>query len=115
MEPAGIITVKGVVQGVGFRPFVYARAVELGIHGSVKNLGSEVEIRAAGPRFSEFVRVVSAGPPMARIDSVVVRPLADRLPNGFVIEKSAGEVAFGHDPSRYRDLQRMYRRYRHPG
>jgi hydrogenase maturation protein HypF len=98
MEPAGIITVKGIVQGVGFRPFVYARAVELGIHGSVKNLGSEVEIRAAGPRFSEFVRVVSKGPPMARIDSVVVRPLAGGLPDGFVIEKSADGSLSGMIP-----------------
>ncbi|HVP94681.1 MAG TPA: carbamoyltransferase HypF [Methanoregulaceae archaeon] len=88
MEPAGIITVKGIVQGVGFRPFVYARATELGIRGSVKNLGSEVEIRASGRRFSEFLRAVSTGPPMARIDSVDVRPLEGDLPEHFVIETS---------------------------
>jgi len=42
MQQKGKITVRGIVQGVGFRPFVYARACELSIAGSVKNLGSEV-------------------------------------------------------------------------
>ena len=88
MEPSGIITVKGIVQGVGFRPYVYACAVDFGIRGSVKNLGSEVEIRAAGRLFCEFLSAVAIGPPLARIDSVDVRPLDGDLPEGFVIEKS---------------------------
>ena len=51
MQKKGKITVRGIVQGVGFRPFVYARACEFGIAGSVKNLGSEVEIFARGEQF----------------------------------------------------------------
>ena len=48
MRRTGRIIVRGIVQGVGFRPFVYARAHECGITGRVKNLGSEVEIYARG-------------------------------------------------------------------
>ena len=66
----GLITVRGVVQGVGFRPFVYAEAVRLGLSGTVKNLGSEVEVRAAGERFEELVASLRRGPPLSRIDSV---------------------------------------------
>ena len=72
MQKTGRITVRGIVQGVGFRPFVYAQACALGIAGTVKNLGSEVEIYARGERFDEFVGAVSRGPPLSRIDSVEV-------------------------------------------
>jgi len=88
METKGKILVRGIVQGVGFRPFVYARAVELGIAGRVKNLGSEVEISARGERFPEFLAAVSRGPPMSRIDSVEVLEADAPIPDGFVIESS---------------------------
>jgi hydrogenase maturation protein HypF len=70
MQKTGKITVRGIVQGVGFRPFVYAQACSSGISGSVKNLGSEVEIIARGDRFEHFLAEVSRGPPLSRIDSV---------------------------------------------
>jgi len=89
MQKQGKISVRGIVQGVGFRPFVYAQAVEFGICGRVKNLGSEVEIIARGDRFDEFVAAVSRGPPMARIDSVRVADFPGAVPDGFSIEKSA--------------------------
>ena len=54
MQKTGKITVRGIVQGVGFRPFVYAQACTLGIAGTVKNLGSEVEIFARGEQFKTF-------------------------------------------------------------
>jgi hydrogenase maturation protein HypF len=88
MERKGRITVRGIVQGVGFRPFVYARAGEFGIAGSVKNLGSEVEIYARGDHFDEFVAAVSRGPPLSRIDSIVVSDTETVIPDGFVILKS---------------------------
>ena len=43
-----IITVRGIVQGVGFRPFVHRIARENHISGYVKNLGTSVEIDAEG-------------------------------------------------------------------
>jgi hydrogenase maturation protein HypF len=88
MEKTGRITVKGIVQGVGFRPFVYARACALGITGTVKNLGSEVEIVARGERFDEFVAEVTRGPPLSRIDSVEVSPASGPVPDTFSILKS---------------------------
>ncbi len=88
MQKKGRISVRGIVQGVGFRPFVYARACEFGIAGSVKNLGSEVEIFARGERFADFLAAVSRGPPMSRIDSVDVTETREDIPDGFVIKKS---------------------------
>ncbi len=89
MQQKGKITVRGIVQGVGFRPFVYARACEYSIAGSVKNLGSEVEIYAQGNHFSYFLAAVSRGPPLSRIDSVVVSETTREIPNGFVILPSS--------------------------
>lgn len=45
-----LITVLGIVQGVGYRPFTARLAERLGIRGSVRNTGGVVEIRAAGDR-----------------------------------------------------------------
>lgn len=77
----GTIRVRGIVQGVGFRPYVYAMAVALNIRGTVKNLGSEVEILAAGDHFDQFVAAVRQGPPRAVIDSVTVSPLTGPVSN----------------------------------
>ncbi len=83
--PVGRITVRGIVQGVGFRPFVYAQACNLGIAGTVKNLGSEVEIFARGEQFEAFLAAVSRGPPLSRIDSVTVTGTQKEIPDGFFI------------------------------
>ncbi len=44
-----IITLTGIVQGVGFRPFVYRTACRLGLFGWVENQGSKVIIDVEGP------------------------------------------------------------------
>jgi len=85
MQKTGKITVRGIVQGVGFRPFVYAQAHALGIAGTVKNLGSEVEIFARGERFEAFLAAVSHGPPLSRIDSIDVIAVRQEIPEGFHI------------------------------
>ena len=92
---------RGIVQGVGFRPFVYAAAVRLGIAGSVINHGSEVEITACGDRFDEFCREVSKGPKMSVIDSVTVEPLSegDVDTSGFFILPSADGARTGFIPA----------------
>ena len=97
----GRIIVRGIVQGVGFRPFVYAAAVRLGITGSVINHGSEVEITACGDRFDEFCRKVSKGPKMSVIDSVTVEPLSegDIDTSGFFILPSADGARTGFIPA----------------
>ncbi|MDK2975160.1 MAG: hydrogenase maturation protein HypF [Methanofollis sp.] len=90
MQNRGKIVIRGIVQGVGFRPFVYALAEKYGISGWVKNLGSRVEIAAAGARFSEFCRDVSGGTPLSVIDSTEVLPLDEEVGPGFAI-RSSGE------------------------
>ncbi|CPR12555.1 hydrogenase maturation factor, HypF [Mycobacterium bohemicum DSM 44277] len=69
------VTVTGVVQGVGFRPFVHRIAGELGLAGFVGNDSGAVflEVQGARERVSEFVRRLRAqAPPLARIDGIRV-------------------------------------------
>jgi len=63
------LRLSGQVQGVGFRPFVYRLANELGIAGTVQNLRGEVEVVAQGSAASveRFVRdLIERAPPFAR-------------------------------------------------
>jgi hydrogenase maturation protein HypF len=67
------IHIKGVVQGVGFRPFVYNLATELDLAGWVLNSSSGVEIKAVGfdDVLDEFVeRLLNDAPPLARIEYI---------------------------------------------
>ena len=69
------IRVHGVVQGVGFRPFVYGLARTLGLTGFVLNDGNGVVIEAEGepPALDELVtRVRAEAPSLARVDSVEI-------------------------------------------
>ncbi|RME38390.1 MAG: carbamoyltransferase HypF, partial [Thermoflexia bacterium] len=71
------IHITGIVQGVGFRPFVYNLATQLGLSGWVLNSSSGVEIEAVGPGavLEDFVRRLQAeAPPLARIESLTVTP-----------------------------------------
>jgi len=68
------LVVKGIVQGVGFRPFVFRLAKELKLNGYVTNSGEGVEIHLEGEESSidEFVlRLKKDKPPRARIDEIV--------------------------------------------
>ncbi|MET0559752.1 MAG: DNA polymerase ligase N-terminal domain-containing protein [Solirubrobacterales bacterium] len=68
-------TVRGGVQGVGFRDAVVRRAEELGVLGWVRNgEDGEVLVRAEGaePAVDELVEFLGEGPPAARIESVEV-------------------------------------------
>lgn len=95
------VEVEGVVQGVGFRPFVYRLAGELGLDGLVRNAAGRVEIEVAGsePALREFARRLGAdAPPRARVERVVVRPLDSlavvRLAgSGFTIEESVASAS----------------------
>jgi len=89
------ILVKGVVQGVGFRPHVYKLALERGLGGWVKNDASGVTIEAEGPRESVlgFIKDISLRrPAAARIDSVSAagRPVSGE--KNFSIAKSGGRA-----------------------
>lgn len=72
------LTVTGVVQGVGFRPFVHRLANELGLAGFVGNDCSAVFIEIQGERHRtvEFARRLAAeAPPLARVTAVSVTDL----------------------------------------
>ena len=72
------LRVRGTVQGVGFRPFVYRVAVELGLGGSVWNDSEGVLVEAEGPpkRLEELVRrLAEDAPPLATVTSVEATPL----------------------------------------
>ncbi|HUX04631.1 MAG TPA: carbamoyltransferase HypF [Acidimicrobiales bacterium] len=81
------IRVAGVVQGVGFRPFVYARAVELGLVGLVGNDASGVFVEAQGDaaHLEQFIDALREGPALAQVDEVVLHDLSVTESSGFVI------------------------------
>lgn len=84
------LRVRGKVQGVGFRPFVWQLATQLELRGDVSNDGEGVLVRLYGeaPGFSE--QLVQRCPPLARIDEVDAMPFAWLTPpEGFSIRHSA--------------------------
>lgn len=96
-----IIEISGIVQGVGFRPFVYRLALRLGLDGTVSNAGGRVLIHAGGPpaALEAFAAaLIAEAPPLARIERVERRPAA--MPeSGFrIIESGAGTVSIGVVP-----------------
>ena len=78
--------VTGVVQGVGFRPFVYTLAKRLALTGWVLNNSQGVDIEIEGPsadldRF--LVALRGEAPPLAKIESVAVTPVPRRRRHRF--------------------------------
>ena len=72
------IAVSGIVQGVGFRPYVYRLASERKLNGSVRNTaaGVVIEIQGSGEAVGDFLlRLPAEAPPLARITGVDVRDL----------------------------------------
>lgn len=85
------VIVRGVVQGVGFRPYVYARATGLGLAGHVTNTpeGVVAEVEGAPAAVSEFCEGLAAdAPPLAVVDAVDHRPVPPVGGAGFTIVAS---------------------------
>jgi hydrogenase maturation protein HypF len=85
------VRVTGVVQGVGFRPFVFRLASELGLSGYVMNASGSVEIEVEGEEqklhlFTERLR--SEAPPLSKIASMEVYEVEPLLESGFRIVSS---------------------------
>jgi len=94
-QAAKHIELTGVVQGVGFRPFVYNLALAHGLRGWVRNTsaGVEIEVEGVADALDAFVNgLTSQAPPLARIESVSA---TDVVPNGqdsFVILHSVPQA-----------------------
>jgi len=92
------ISVAGVVQGVGFRPFVYRLAMRHGVAGWVGNDGAGVRIEAEGqPTVVRSFRggLRSEAPSLAIVRSLRSRPLPPLDEAGFRIVPSSGEARGG--------------------
>ncbi|MCL5024647.1 MAG: carbamoyltransferase HypF [Nitrospirae bacterium] len=89
------ITVKGIVQGVGFRPYVYTLAGSLNLRGYVTNTSDGVSIDVEGENLSDFIaRLPSEAPDLSKIFEVSVDPLPARGYTGFRIIESRDEGRF---------------------
>jgi hydrogenase maturation protein HypF len=89
------IKVKGTVQGVGFRPYVYGLATGLGLHGVVANTGDGVTIDIEGTGAGEFIeRLRPEAPPLSAIKAVDVTPMPPYGYKEFNIVESEGVGGF---------------------
>jgi hydrogenase maturation protein HypF len=85
------VRVEGVVQGVGFRPFVHRLAGELGLAGFVRNDERGAVIEAEGePATIEalLARLVSDGPPLAQVEVAATEVVPARGEHDFTITAS---------------------------
>lgn len=120
-----IIRIYGIVQGVGFRPFVSRAAVRLGLTGSVANKGSYVEIHAQGTpeMLSQFRRILEQeAPPRSAILKIDVHETDESPAPSFEIiesEHETGDIFVSPDIATCDDCRRELfdpadRRYLHP-
>jgi hydrogenase maturation protein HypF len=97
---AFLATIKGTVQGVGFRPFVYRAASEAGVKGSVRNIGNSVEIFLEEDKATaeDFVKKIKKErPPLAEIFSIEITSKDSQNLDDFIILESAGNGDGGSD------------------
>ena len=89
--------VTGTVQGVGFRPFVFRRAVELGLSGFVRNdtEGVLIEVEGEGACIDALADALRDGaPPLARVERVIAERIPVRTDGAaFTIEHSRASAA----------------------
>ncbi|MFZ9035524.1 MAG: carbamoyltransferase HypF [Francisellaceae bacterium] len=72
------ILIKGVVQGVGFRPFIYRLATNLNLVGSIRNTPDGVEIVLPDQKSKHFLDQMTQNlPPLARVDQIIDQGCVD--------------------------------------
>jgi hydrogenase maturation protein HypF len=87
------IHINGIVQGVGFRPFIYNLAECFGLKGWVRNSASGVDIEITGSKaeLNAFLEAIpGSAPPLAQIDSIDSHPIETQAFDLFTIVKSKG-------------------------
>lgn len=89
------VTIKGIVQGVGFRPFIFKLAQELGVKGFITNTSDGVILCIEGDDLDLFLdRVRSDAPPLARIMSMDIVFTKFSGFHDFTIKESSGAGRF---------------------
>ncbi|HEX9066415.1 MAG TPA: carbamoyltransferase HypF [Streptosporangiaceae bacterium] len=86
-----LVRVEGIVQGVGFRPFVYSLATGLGLSGLVGNdtEGVFAEVEGAPETIEAFVRALATdAPPLASVERIATSPLPPDGSTTFAIAPS---------------------------
>ncbi len=92
--PSLRIRVKGQVQGVGFRPFIWQLARRFNLSGRVLNDPKGVLIFASGEGLDSFVKAIKdEAPTLSRVDEVLFEPWIGELPLEFEIAASEGQGA----------------------
>jgi hydrogenase maturation protein HypF len=90
------VRLSGVVQGVGFRPFVYTTATGFGLTGFVRNEGDAVRVVVEGDpiNINQFLNELSVRAPAAsQITSIQVEQLPSVGSGTFVIESSHDQLS----------------------
>ncbi|EQL46556.1 carbamoyltransferase HypF [Helicobacter pylori] len=84
------ITLFGVVQGVGMRPFIYTLAQKLGLVGFARNTQAALEIVLPAHKTESFLNALKKGlPPLALVEKIIISPYDKALKfNGFKILES---------------------------
>jgi hydrogenase maturation protein HypF len=85
------VRIEGIVQGVGFRPFVYSLATGLGLGGLVGNDADGVfaEVEGPPPEVAKFLDALAReAPPLARIERITTADIAPRGTASFTIAPS---------------------------
>ncbi len=120
------IHIQGIVQGVGFRPFVYKLAISQGLNGWVNNTndGVHIEINANKATAESFLQeILDKLPPLAVVTSATIKPVGDKDFKGFEIIQSEGKqkpnLLLTPDVAMCEDCRRELhnpkdRRYRYP-
>lgn len=120
-----MIRVYGIVQGVGFRPFVSREASDLGLCGTVANKGSYVEIHAQGSEkaVDELKNALESRPPERSVVMEIISAHLDEPPfDSFEIidsEKEKGDIFVSPDIAvcekcKAELFDKTNRRYLHP-
>jgi hydrogenase maturation protein HypF len=93
MLKAKKVYIEGIVQGVGFRPFIFKLANELGLKGYIYNdtNGVYIEIEGEESLIDEFIKLIpEKAPPLALVERILTEDTQVKGYSEFFIEKSKG-------------------------
>ncbi len=89
MEKRVLVTVYGLVQGVGFRMFVERSASRLGLNGWVRNMPDgtvQIDVQGTSTLVDELLADTRVGPPASKVSSItVVEKQPDYSRKGFAV------------------------------